>query len=243
MTQLARADLYAQGKLGREAVAVPVLVEKRGESLYRVEAYEPGDKIHFKTGSPSIEYIPHDSEARVLATKPKGNLLTVHIDATKDEVTYSPSQLRQQTRESRLFREEVREIAEGERIRFTASDREVGVRLGELGTVTRIGQDRSMSLQLDSGKTAELAPEKTRRIDYGYAVDATQSIRADRILATGDQLSQKAFQTNFPKADIALYRGSAAPAVEPVSIKSEAIAPVVTQQHTPIQQHDYGIGF
>jgi hypothetical protein len=47
----------------------------------------------------------------VLATKPKGDLLTFLIDATKDEVTYSASQLRQQTRESRLFREEVREIA------------------------------------------------------------------------------------------------------------------------------------
>ena len=243
LTQLARADLYAQGKLGREAVAVPVLVEKRGESPYRVEAYEPGDKIHFKTGSPSIEHIPHDSEATVIATKPKGNLLTVQIDTTKDEVTYSPSRLRQQTRESRLFREEVREIAEGERIRFTASDREAGVRLGDLGTVTRIGQDRSMSVHLDSGKTAELAPEKTRRIDYGYAVDVAQNVRADRILATGDQLSQKAFQASFPKADVALYPGSVAPAVEPVSIKSEAIAPAVTQQQTPIQQHDYGIGF
>ena len=30
-------------------------------------------------------------------------------------------------------------------------------------------------------------------------VDDAQSIRAERILATGDQLSQKAFQTNFQK--------------------------------------------
>ena len=100
-----------------------------------------------------------------------------------------------------------------------------------------------MSVQLDSGKTAELAPEKTRRIDYGYAVDVAQSVRADRVLATGDQLSQKRFQASFPKGDIALYPGSAAPEVEPTSIKSEAIAPAVIQQQTPIQQHDYGIGF
>ena len=37
LTQLARAGLYAQGKLGHEAIAVPVLVDKRGESVYRVE--------------------------------------------------------------------------------------------------------------------------------------------------------------------------------------------------------------
>jgi hypothetical protein len=66
--------------------------------------------------------------------------------------------------------------------------------------VTRIGQDRSLSVQLDSGKTAELAPEKTRRIDYGYAVESSQGVRADRILATGDQLSPKAFQTTFPES-------------------------------------------
>ena len=115
--------------------------------------------------------------------------------------------------------------------------------MGDLGTVTRIGQDRSMSVQLDSGKTAELAPEKTRRIDYGYAVESSQGVRADRILATGDHLSQKAFQTNFPKAEIALYPGSVAPALEPVSIKSEAVEPSITQQQTLIMQHDYGIGF
>ncbi len=241
LTQLARADLYAQGKLGRVAHAVPVLVEKKEESRYRVESYEPGDKIQYRKGS-SIEHIPNDSQATVISTKPKGNLLTVQIDTTRDEVTYSPSQLRAQTRESRLYREEVREIAEGERIRFTSSDREMGVRQGDLGTVTRIGQDRSMMVQLDSGKIAELSPEKTRRIDYGYAVDGTQSIRADRIIATGDQLSQRNLQSVSPKAELAMYPGSAA-APEAQSIKNEAIAPAIVQQQPPVQRHDYGIGF
>ena len=243
LTQLARADMYSQGRLGREAVAVPVLVEKKSESLFRVEAYEPGDKIHFKTGNPSIEHIPHDSTATVMATTPKGNLLTVQIDSTKDEVTYKPSELRTQTRESRLFREEVREIAEGERIRFTASDREAGVRLGDFGTVTRIGQDHSMTVQLDSGKTAELAPEKTSHIDYGYAVEGIKGVRADRIIATGDRLSQRNLQTSFPQAEVSMYPGSVAPPAEAVSVKNEAAEPVLTQQQTPTQRQDYGIGF
>lgn len=69
----------------------------------------------------------------MVSTKPRANLLSVQLDATREEVTYSPSQLRTQTRESRLYREEVREIAEGERIRFTSYDKELGVRSGDLG--------------------------------------------------------------------------------------------------------------
>ena len=243
LTQLARADLYAQGKLGREAYAIPVLVEKTAGSKMRVETYEPGDKIHYKSGSPSMEGIPHDSQATVISTKPKCNLLTVQLDATREEVTYSPSQLRNQTRESRLFREEVREVAEGERLRFTSYDKEVGVRSGDLGTVTRIGQDRSMTVQLDSGKDAELTPEKTRRIDYGYAIDGSQVVRADRIIATGDKLSQQTLQGMSPTADLTVYLGSAAVTSEAPTIKNEAITAVLTQQKPSAQRRDYGIGF
>lgn len=128
----------------------------------------------------------------------------MQLDATREEITYSPSQLRVQTRESHLFREEVREIAEGERIRFASYDREIGVRSGDLATVIRLGQDRSMTVQLDSGKTAELSPEKSRRIDYGYAVDDSQRVRADRIIATGDRLSQQALQSASPKAELSM---------------------------------------
>lgn len=242
LTQLARADLYAQGKLGREAHAVSVVVDKTAESKMRVEAYEPGDKIHYKSGSPSKEGIPHDSQATVVSTRPKENLLTVQLDATREEVTYSPSQLRNQTRESRLYREEVREVAEGERIRFTSYDKELGVRSGDLGTVTRIGQDRSLTVQLDSGRAAELTPEKTRRIDYGYVVDGSQAVRADRIIATGDQLSQQTLQGMSPKADLSMYPGSAAVPSEAVTIKLEAISAVLVQQEPPSQRRDFGIG-
>ena len=67
-----------------------------------------------------------------------------------------------------------------------------------------------MTVQLDSGKTAELSPEKARRIDYGYAVDGSRNVQAERILATGDQLSQRSLHDLAPKAELAIYPGSAA---------------------------------
>jgi len=241
LTRLVRADLYAQGKLGRDAQAVSVLVEKESGSRMRAESYQPGDKIHFKTGSPQIENIPHDSEATVLSTTAKWNLITVRIDNTQDAVTYNPAHLRTQTRESRLFHEEAREVAEGERIRFTRYDKELGVRSGDLGTVTRIGQDKSMTVQLDSGKTAEVSPEKTRHVDYGYAVDSLKANRAERVIATGDGLIQQVLQGASPKADLTLYTGTPAPApAQEFSAAKELTSPAIAQ---PIQQHDFGIGF
>ena len=113
LTQLIRADLYAHGKLGRDAQAVPVLGEKDAGIKMRVESYEPGDKIHYKTGRPSLYGIPHDSEATVVSTKPRGNVPSVQLDAAREAISYNPAQLRTQTRESRTYQDETREIAQG----------------------------------------------------------------------------------------------------------------------------------
>ena len=240
LTQLARADLYSKGQLGRDAQAVPVLIEKEASSRRRAEAYEPGDKIHYKTGSPAIDHIPHDSTATVLSTTPKQNLITVQIDNTREKVTYNPAQLSTQTRESRVFQEETREIAEGERIRFTRYDKELGVRSGDLGTVTRMGQNRSMTVQLDSDKSIEVSPEKSRHIDYGYAVQSLKGNRSERIIATGDGLTQQVFQGAPTKGEHALYTGTPAPAQEFKTAK-EITSPEIVKPAA--QQHDFGIGF
>jgi conjugative relaxase-like TrwC/TraI family protein len=238
LTQLIRADLYRQGKLGRDAQAVPVLVEKDTGNKMRVESYAPGDKIHYKTGSPSLHGIPHDSEATVVSTRPHGNVLSVQLDATREVISYDPAQLRTQTRESRTFVEETREIAQGERIRFTSSDQEIVVRPGDLGTVTRIGQDHSMTVKLDSGKIAEVSSEKPRHIDYGYAVEGLKNLRVERVIATGDGLSQQNFQSVSAKTDLVVYTNQPQ---QDFSSSKEIAMPELAQPAKP--QHDFGIGF
>jgi conjugative relaxase-like TrwC/TraI family protein len=238
LTRLIRADLYGQGKLGSDAQAVAVLVEKDTGSKMRVESYAPGDKIHYKTGNPSLHGVPHDGEATVVSTKPRGNVLSVQLDATREEISYNPAQLRTQTRESRIFVEETREIAQGERVRFTSYDKEIGVRSGDLGTVTRIGQDYSMSVKLDSGKAAEVSPDKSRHIDYGYAVESFKNVRAERVIATGDGLSQQNFQSVSAKTDLAVYTNQPQ---QDFSASKEIAMPELAQPAK--QQHDFGIGF
>ena len=238
LTQLIRADLYAHGKLGRDAQAIPVLIEKETGSKMRVDSYQPGDKIQYKIGSPALEGIPHDSLATVVSTTSRGNLLSVRFDATREEVSYNPAQLRTQTRESRVFQQETREVAEGERIRFTRYDKDIGVRTSDLGTVTRIGQDHSMTVKMDSGKIAEVSSEKARNIDYGYAVGGLKNVRAERILATGDSLTHQNFQGTIPKADLALYINAPQQDSSPAK---EIATPELAQPAK--QQYDLGIGF
>jgi hypothetical protein len=238
LTKLIRADLYAQGKLGRDAQTVPVLVEKDITSKMRVESYAPGDKIHYKTGSPSLHGIPHHSEATVVSTNPRGNVLSVQLDATREEISYHPAQLRTQTRESRTFVEETRTIAQGERIRFTSYDKENGVRSGDLGTVTRLGPDHSMTVTLDSGKIAVLSQEKSRHIDHGYAVEGLKNLRAERVIGTGEGLSQQTFQGVSLKTDLALHINQPQ---QDLSTSNEIMAPELVQAAK--QQQDFGIGF
>ena len=238
LTQLIRANLYADGKLGRDAQAISVLIEKKIESKMRVESYQPGDKIQYKTGSPGLDGIPHDSQATVVSTTSRGNLLSVRFDATREEVSYNPAQLRTLTRESHVYREEIREIAEGERIRFSRYDKNVGmIRSGNLGTVTRIGQDHSMTVKMDSATNAEISAEKARHIDYGYVVEGLTNVRAERILATGDGFAHQNLHGTFPRANLSLYTNSPQ---QVSSLAKEITAPEIAQPAK--QQRDFGIG-
>jgi hypothetical protein len=192
LNQLIRSDLQSQGRIASESHSVPILVEQHYSNPKLAESYTPGDKIQYETGSPSIQGIPHNSVATVLDTDPTNNLLTIE---TRDgeQISYNPVHLKQQTKESTVYREEEREIAVGERIRFTAPDRENRIRTGDFATVERVGEDNTLSVRLDNSKAIELDSEKSRHIDYGYTVETAKGVSADRIVLTGEssQLAQQ----------------------------------------------------
>ena len=113
----------------------------------------------------------------------------------------------------------------------------MGIRSGELGTVSRIGLDHSMTVKMDSATIAEISAEKARHIDYGYAVDGLTNIRAERILATGDGFAHKNLQGTSPKANLSFYTNSP-PQLS--SFAKENAAPEIAQPAK--QQRDFGIG-
>ena len=112
--------------------------------------------------------------------------------------------------DSLLSGKEARDLAVGERIQFTALDRENRIRSGDFATVERIGYDNALSVRLDNGKTVELDPEKARHIDYGYAVETAKHVSADRILLTGESSQLAEQQRTLAKLnpnihDLAIY--------------------------------------
>jgi conjugative relaxase-like TrwC/TraI family protein len=183
LTQLIRSELQSEGKLASESRTLPILVEQKFDNPRFVGNYRPGDEIHFRTGSPALEGIPHNSVAHVLEVDASRNTLTIET-ADGGQVTYNPAKLRTQTSQSKTYREESREMAVGERIRFTSSEKDNHIRTGDFATVERIEPD--LAARLDSGKTVELDAETAQHIDYGYAAESAANLAADRVILTGE---------------------------------------------------------
>lgn len=183
LTRLIRSELRESGRLASENHSIPVLVEQKFSNPHVAGLYQPGDEIHFRTGSPAIEGIPHNSQARVLEVDAGRNTLTIET-ADGGQVSYNPAELRTQARQSTVYKEESREMAEGERIRFTAPDKENHIRTGDFASIGRI--DPNLSAQLDSGKTVELDAEAAQHIDYGYTAESVANLAADRVILTGE---------------------------------------------------------
>ena len=208
LIQLIRADLQQQGKIAADSRTVPVLVEQELGNPKLAANYSVGDEIHYRKGSPADQGIADNSTAEVIAVNPSRNTLTV--ETLEGQVSYKSALLKAQTGQSTVYREEKRDLAVGDRIQFTATDRESRIRTGDFATVERIGDDNALSLRSDNGRAIELDFDKARHIEHGYAVEEAGHLSADRILLTGDS-SQLAEQgdaltcLNPHTKDIAIY--------------------------------------
>lgn len=204
--RLIREQLTQQGHLG-DGRSLSVLVEK---TMRRASAahYQPGDLIHYRR--PNLNHgIARDSFATVVAVDENKNWITVQ--KTDGEIsTYNPAQL-SSTRSSKVYTEEMREVAPGERIQFTRASKELGLRTGDLATVEKVYGNESLSVRLDTRKTVSIDATQARHIEYGYAVDGAKTVRADRVLANIDRPSQLEHTSPIHKSlslatgDVALY--------------------------------------
>ena len=87
----------------------------------------------------------------------RSNLLTVET-REGDRVSYNPALLKQQANRSTVYKEESRELAEGERIQFTIANPELRIRAGSLATVEKIGEDNAVTVRLDNGRPWNWTP-------------------------------------------------------------------------------------
>jgi ATP-dependent exoDNAse (exonuclease V) alpha subunit len=187
INQAVRQELQALGKLGKQDHAMRVLTprsEMTGADRTWAARYQVGDVLHYIRGS--REYgIERGSYAQVVATAPEENRVTVRKQ-NGEPVAYDPSRLRGIS----AYREIAREFAIGDRVQFTAPNKELGVANRDLGTIQKIGETGKITVNMDSDreKTVTFDPAEMRHFDHGYAVTShsSQGLTSERVLVNMD---------------------------------------------------------
>ncbi len=221
LNQLIRADLQAAGTVAPDSKALPVHIEKELTNRKLAAQYAPGDIIQYKQGSPRLEGIPNDSAAVVVSTNPKTNQLTVKT-SNGDEVIYSPHLTKTMTAQSKIYREEHQEFATGDRVRMTEPSSSHGIRKGDFGTVTAIGD--TLDVRLDKGGNAQLTKEQAKHIEHGYAVDSLKTGAPNRVLISQDgpiQATSEAASLSRTGREVNVFTSDG-------STPAQAVAPAMT---------------
>jgi len=187
INQAVRSELQERGIVQPENHAMRVLASRSdmtGADRAWAARYEVGDVLHYQRGSKTLG-IEQRSYARVVSTDSKSNLLTVE-KPDGQRVTYDPARLHGIS----AYREIEREFAVGDRLQFTAPNRELGVANRDLGTVQKIGEHGEMTVHMDGGKdwAVTFDPAEMRHFDHGYAVTShsSQGLTSERVLVNMD---------------------------------------------------------
>jgi conjugative relaxase-like TrwC/TraI family protein len=187
INQAVRRKLQALGTLDMENRSMRVLAPRSdmtGADRAWAARYQAGDVLHYTRGSKELG-IGGGSYTQVVTANLKDNLLTVQKQ-NGEQVTYDPSRLRGIS----AYREIEREFAVGDRIQFTAPNRELHVANRDLGTLQQIDAGGRMTVRIDNDKEKTVAfdPREMRHFDHGYAVTShsSQGLTAGRVLINVD---------------------------------------------------------
>jgi ATP-dependent exoDNAse (exonuclease V) alpha subunit len=165
--------------------------------------YETGDVVRYTRGS-KAHGIKAGEYARLERVDEKNNRVTVKRK-NGEEVNYDPRRLHGVT----LYRVTERAFSKGDRVQFTAPNRERHIANRELGTIEKIDKGCNLQLRLDSGRTVALNVKENPHLDYGYAVTShcSQGQTADRVLVHVDTEQAGEKLVNRRLAYVAVSRG------------------------------------
>ena len=186
LTRLIRADLYDQGRLG-ETVSTTILTNKglSDKDAKTVANYEVGDVIRYGSKGNDELGISPNTYGTVVAVDSKRNLITV-TGADEAPHVYDPAAEWQMRLKATVYSPEDRELARGDRIQFTRSQRDHSIRTGDFATIERGYEDGSLVVKVDSGESLRLTPEQARHVEYGYATESAGRLAVDRVLLSGE---------------------------------------------------------
>ncbi|HEV2112768.1 MAG TPA: MobF family relaxase [Terriglobales bacterium] len=182
---LIHREMQQRGAVGQEEHKVRVLESRQemtGADRAWAGQYERGDVVRYSKGSKTLG-MEKGEYARVERVDTKQNQVTVERESGA-KLSYDPRRLQGVT----IYKETERKISEGERVQFTAPNRELKVANRELGRVEKIEPGGDIKIKMDSGRTVEMNVKQHPHLDYGYAVTShsSQGQTAQRVLVHVD---------------------------------------------------------
>ena len=181
-----RTELKGSGVVSKDDHRMEVLTQRSElTSVDREWAanYQQGDILFYSRGSKDHGIEPR-TYATVASVDAAANRITVARDDGK-QVTYDPERLSGIT----AYREISRDFAQGDRIQFTSTNRELGVANRDLGTIDRIdGKQIDVKMDGEKERTVGFNSAKMRHFDHGYTVTShsSQGLTTDRVLVNMD---------------------------------------------------------
>jgi ATP-dependent exoDNAse (exonuclease V) alpha subunit len=241
-----RAELQSNGGLSKDNHPMTVLTQRSDlTSADRNWAalYQPADVLYYTRGSKELG-LERGAYATVVSIDPKANQLTVEREDGQ-HVTYDPKRLHGIA----AYREIARDFAKGDRLQFTVSKPDTGIKNRDLGTVERI-DGTGMTVRMDGDKTRTLTfdTSEMRHFDHGYAVTShsSQGLTTARVLVNMDTTAHpELINTRFAyvsvsraSEDARIYTNDAKTLAERLSIDiSKASAVEVARQNRGTQAH------
>ncbi|MHB8755105.1 MAG: MobF family relaxase [Candidatus Acidiferrales bacterium] len=206
INQTIHREMQTRGQVDHREQRLRVLVARQeitGADRQWAAQYKPGDVVRYTKGSKAVGIKPGEY-AQIERANDKENLVTVKRE-TGEQVSYNPRRLQGVT----LYREAEREFSKGDRVQFTAPNREQNIANRELGTIEQIDPRGNLQVRLDSGRAMAFNIRDNPHLDHGYAVTShsSQGQTADRVLVHVDteQIGEKL--VNERLAYVAISRG------------------------------------
>ncbi|HKW15876.1 MAG TPA: MobF family relaxase [Terriglobales bacterium] len=205
INEMIRTELQRQGQVDHRERQVRVLLARQeitGADRQWAEQYQPGDVVRYTKGSKVLGFEAGEY-ARVQHSNAKENTITVKRETGK-QVRYDPRRLHGVT----IYREAQRNFARGDRVQFTAPNRQQHVANRELGTIEKIDSRGNLQIRLDSGRSIKFNIRENPHLDHGYAVTShsSQGQTADRVLIHVDTSQAREKLINRRLAYVALSR-------------------------------------
>jgi conjugative relaxase-like TrwC/TraI family protein len=182
LNEAIREEMQRVGKLGEDVYAFYAL--RTRQDVTRVECgysgtYRENDVIRYLKGSEALGIEPK-SYATVIKSDEDSNMISVQREDGK-LVTYDPGKLRGVT----IYEPELRSLAIGDRIQFTAPWRDKTISNRDTGTITYLDESGNIRVSIDdSSRTIGWNLNQNKHIDHAYVMTShsAQGATVDRVL-------------------------------------------------------------